>query len=299
MILQPDGWDGAAEEKGIGLELRPIPGREEQGVGVTAQQVVGREHERERQPFEDDAAQPAPEIRRREREQAEHDDQEQALATHRYALAPHVRAQRGDVESRRCPAHPTGGEEPALHAPRLPRSAHAYDLVGEDAARTRVDVSGRRCGNRWAQLACAGNAGRCQRRASRHDRRERCRPSGAWFCGPTMRCGRRAVPRVSSGRGSSGRRSSCRAGGSAPSSSEAAPLPVEGSGSGRHSRSCGAPTRQLSSRPDRYIHGGRNFFLRRARAPHWELRVDVSPDKRVTQIAFGERASVRLDEGCA
>jgi hypothetical protein len=55
----------------------------------------------------------------------------------------------------------------------------------------------------------------------------------------------------------------------------------------------------LSSRPDRYIHGGRNYFLRRTRAPHWELRVDVSPEKRVTQIAFGERASVRLDEGCA
>jgi hypothetical protein len=56
---------------------------------------------------------------------------------------------------------------------------------------------------------------------------------------------------------------------------------------------------RLTSRPDRYIHGGRHYFLRRARAPHWELRVDVSPEKRVTQIAFGERASVRLDEGCA
>ncbi len=56
---------------------------------------------------------------------------------------------------------------------------------------------------------------------------------------------------------------------------------------------------KLSSRPDRYSHGGRNYFLRRARAPHWELRFDVSPAKRVTQIAFGERASVRLDEGCA
>jgi hypothetical protein len=56
---------------------------------------------------------------------------------------------------------------------------------------------------------------------------------------------------------------------------------------------------KLSSRPDRYIHGGRNYFLRRTRAPHWELRVDVSPEKRVTQISFGERASVRLDEGCA
>ena len=25
------------------------------------------------------------------------------------------------------------------------------------------------------------------------------------------------------------------------------------------------------------FHGGRNYFLRRARAPHWEFRVDVSP----------------------
>jgi hypothetical protein len=56
---------------------------------------------------------------------------------------------------------------------------------------------------------------------------------------------------------------------------------------------------KLSSRPDRYLHGSRNYFLRRARAPHWELRIDVSPMKRVTQIAFGDRASVRLDEGCA
>jgi hypothetical protein len=56
---------------------------------------------------------------------------------------------------------------------------------------------------------------------------------------------------------------------------------------------------KLSSRPDRYIHGGRNYFVGRARAPHWELRLDVSPEKRVTQIGFGQRASVRLDEGCA
>jgi hypothetical protein len=56
---------------------------------------------------------------------------------------------------------------------------------------------------------------------------------------------------------------------------------------------------KLSSLPDKYIHGARNYFLRRTRAPHWELRFDVSPKKRVTQIAFGERASVRLVEGCA
>ena len=55
----------------------------------------------------------------------------------------------------------------------------------------------------------------------------------------------------------------------------------------------------LTSRPDRYIHGGRQYFLRRVRAPHWQLRFDVSPGRRVTQIVFGERRSVALDEGCA
>jgi hypothetical protein len=55
----------------------------------------------------------------------------------------------------------------------------------------------------------------------------------------------------------------------------------------------------LGSRPDRYIHGGRQYFLRRKRLPHWQLRFDVSPRKRVTQIVFGEGVSVRLDEGCA
>jgi hypothetical protein len=55
----------------------------------------------------------------------------------------------------------------------------------------------------------------------------------------------------------------------------------------------------LSSRPDRYVHGGRQYFVRRARAPHWELRFDVSPAARVTQIVFGAASSVRLDEGCA
>ena len=55
----------------------------------------------------------------------------------------------------------------------------------------------------------------------------------------------------------------------------------------------------LPSRPDRYLHGGRQYFLRRSRAPHWELRFDVGPDRRVRQIAFGARGAVRLDEGCA
>jgi hypothetical protein len=56
---------------------------------------------------------------------------------------------------------------------------------------------------------------------------------------------------------------------------------------------------KLTSRPDRYMHGTRNYFLRRVRSPHWQLRFDVSPTKRVTQIAFGTGESVRLDEGCA
>ena len=55
----------------------------------------------------------------------------------------------------------------------------------------------------------------------------------------------------------------------------------------------------LSSRPDRYIHGGRQYFVRRTRAPHWQLRFDVSPRRRVTQIVFGNREAALLDEGCA
>jgi hypothetical protein len=55
----------------------------------------------------------------------------------------------------------------------------------------------------------------------------------------------------------------------------------------------------LTSWPDRYVHGGRHYFLRRVRTPHWQLRFDVSPAKRVTQIVFGNRESVLLDEGCA
>jgi hypothetical protein len=55
----------------------------------------------------------------------------------------------------------------------------------------------------------------------------------------------------------------------------------------------------LPSRPDRYLHGGRQYFLRRSRAPHWELRFDVGPDRRVRQIAYGTSGAVRLDEGCA
>ena len=56
--------------------------------------------------------------------------------------------------------------------------------------------------------------------------------------------------------------------------------------------------RGLTSRPNKYTPGARDFFVRRARAPHWQLRIDVSPRGRVTQIAFGDDA-VRLVEGCA
>ncbi len=55
---------------------------------------------------------------------------------------------------------------------------------------------------------------------------------------------------------------------------------------------------RLTSRPNKYTAGGRDYFVRRARAPRWELRFDVSPQKRVTTIAFGNGA-VRLLEGCA
>lgn len=51
-------------------------------------------------------------------------------------------------------------------------------------------------------------------------------------------------------------------------------------------------------RRDYYDHAARNVFVRRARAPHWRLRFDVSPEGRVTRIAFGNR-TVFLVEGCA
>jgi hypothetical protein len=55
----------------------------------------------------------------------------------------------------------------------------------------------------------------------------------------------------------------------------------------------------LTSRPDRFVPGGRDYFARSRAAPHWELRIDVAASGRVTQIAFGTHAAVRLDEGCA
>jgi hypothetical protein len=55
---------------------------------------------------------------------------------------------------------------------------------------------------------------------------------------------------------------------------------------------------KLRSRPDYYVPDARNLFFRRATAPHWRLRFDVSPSGRVTRIAFGTD-SVFLVEGCA
>jgi hypothetical protein len=54
----------------------------------------------------------------------------------------------------------------------------------------------------------------------------------------------------------------------------------------------------LTSRRNRFTFG-RDYFVRRRAAPHWELRIDVSPSGRVAQIAFGTPTAVRLDEGCA
>lgn len=55
---------------------------------------------------------------------------------------------------------------------------------------------------------------------------------------------------------------------------------------------------RLTSRPDVYQHGGRNYFLTRRSRPHWQIRFDVSVRDRVTRISFGN-AAVRYTEGCA
>ena len=56
--------------------------------------------------------------------------------------------------------------------------------------------------------------------------------------------------------------------------------------------------RTLEIRRDAYVPAARNVYVRRTRAPHWRLRFDVSPQGRVTRIAFGDR-SVYRTEGCA
>ena len=56
--------------------------------------------------------------------------------------------------------------------------------------------------------------------------------------------------------------------------------------------------RTLEIRRDAYVPAARNVYVKRTRAPHWRLRFDVSPQGRVTRIAFGDR-SVYRTEGCA
>lgn len=56
---------------------------------------------------------------------------------------------------------------------------------------------------------------------------------------------------------------------------------------------------RLTSRPNRFIPGARYYFVRRAASPHWELRIDVGPNRLVTRIVFGTHDAVRLDEACA
>ena len=56
--------------------------------------------------------------------------------------------------------------------------------------------------------------------------------------------------------------------------------------------------RRLEIQRDPDVPGVRNVYVRRTRAPHWRLRFDISPQGRVTRIAFGD-ASVLLADGCA
>ena len=125
-ILQPDGGTSPAKRIRRPRSADEV-GREEQTVGEAAQQVVGPEHERKRQPLEEDAADPAAEIRRREREQPEHDPHEQPVARDGHAVAPHERAQRRDVRGRRGPAQEAG-------------HAHAAGAHGRQAARERPNL---------------------------------------------------------------------------------------------------------------------------------------------------------------
>ena len=47
-----------------------------------------------------------------------------------------------------------------------------------------------------------------------------------------------------------------------------------------------------------YVHSAWYAFLTRRSSPHWRIRFDVAPNRRVNQIGFGGRA-VAYEEGCA
>ena len=55
---------------------------------------------------------------------------------------------------------------------------------------------------------------------------------------------------------------------------------------------------RLTRRRNAYNPGAYDYFVRRVRAPRWELRFDVSARGRVERISFGNH-TVRYTEGCA
>ena len=55
--------------------------------------------------------------------------------------------------------------------------------------------------------------------------------------------------------------------------------------------------RRVETRRDPELPGVKNVFVSRTRAPHWRLRFDLSPQGRVTRIAYGGQ-SVLLADGC-
>ena len=78
VALEPDRRHGTAEEDLVGAELRPDVRREE-AVGVPAQQVVREEHRGERQPLDEEAPKPAPDVGERRREQAEQEPEDERV----------------------------------------------------------------------------------------------------------------------------------------------------------------------------------------------------------------------------
>ena len=80
VLLEPDRRRRASEENLVSPQLRVHVRREEKAVGVATQVVVGPEDERERNPLEDHAGDPAAEVGQREREQTQQDPHEQPVA---------------------------------------------------------------------------------------------------------------------------------------------------------------------------------------------------------------------------
>jgi len=113
VVLEPDGRRHAAEQSLIRVELRQHV-RGQDAVGQAAQDVVGEQHREEREPVEDDPAQPSLRLGDAEGEHGgehpRHDDAARHRDLERHAVA----------DERHQPEHGRTAADPRPIEPRSP-----------------------------------------------------------------------------------------------------------------------------------------------------------------------------------